>query len=451
MTISKIEIENFKLFNNQTFKFNDNFNLIVGINGSGKTSLLRAISVALGGWANAYIKSDKNLRPIEDTEIREIQIDNSFDKTKLTSITVHGIANIVDNYSKSKNGIVTWTRKREEGDTQTLTSCSIQYERPYYGDYSALFPLKLHNLGKNILNYIDNGKTFNLPMIAFYECDRLWLAKNELNLEDTAKLKHSRFDPYKDCFHTGADHQAIGEWLLKHELVSMQEGTESPVLKSIQKAAIAALEDCIGIRFNFKASRVMVEFKDNIIIPFEHLSDGQRTILGLFCDIARRAAILNPHLEAEESLKLKGVVLIDELDLHLHPRWQRKIIDDLNSVFPNIQFITTTHSPHIIQSAKPNEIIVLEKSNNEVQQKELADNEFGFKGWTVEEILTDIMGMKDTRTDVFHKTIQQFEKAIEAEDYQLSKTTYEELDKLLHPNNHLRKLLKFDLISIKDS
>jgi len=230
----------------------------------------------------------------------------------------------------------------------------------------------------------------------------------------------------------------------------MQEEKESPVLKSIQKAAIAALEDCIGIRFNFKASRVMVEFKNDIIIPFEHLSDGQRTILGLFCDIARRAAILNPHLEAEDSLNLKGVVLIDELDLHLHPRWQRKIIDDLKSIFPNIQFIATTHSPHIIQSAMPNEIIVLEKENNELKQKELMYNEFGFKGWTVEEILTDIMGMKDTRTDIFHETIKKFEIAIEQEDYKLSKITYDKLDKLLHPNNHLRKLLKFDLISIKD-
>ena len=445
MTINKIEIENFKLFNKQTFEFNNNFNLIVGINGSGKTSLLRAISVALGGWANAYIKSNQNLRPIEDNEIREIQIDNSFDKAKATSIIAYGNAKIIDRHGKKKNCTADWTRERVEGNNKTTLSGNIKYD-----NWNQVYPLNFSNLGRDILKFIEEDNTFDLPIIAFYECDRLWLAKNKINLEDTAKSKSSRFDPYIDCFHTGADHQAIGEWLLKHELVSMQEGSESPVLKSIQKAAVAALENCIGIRFNFKASRVMVEFKDNIIIPFEHLSDGQRTILGLFCDIARRAAILNPHLEAEASLNLKGVVLIDELDLHLHPRWQRKIINDLNSIFPNIQFIATTHSPHIIQSTKPNEIIVLEKYNNEIKQKELVNNEFGFKGWTVEEILTDIMGMKDTRTDVFHETIWQFEKAIEDENYQLSKITYDKLDKLLHPNNHLRKLLKFDLISVKD-
>ncbi len=226
MTINKIKIENFKLFTNQTFKFNRNFNLVVGINGSGKTSLLRAVSVALGGWANAYIKSDKNLRPIEDNEIREINIDGSFDKTKSTSITAFGNTKIVNIYSVKKNGMISWTRQRIEGDNNTIFSGNIQY-----GNYNKDYNLKLRTLGRDILEYIENGNTFDLPIIAFYECDRLWIAKNKLNLEDTAKSKYSRFDPYIDCFHTGADHQAIGEWLLKHELVSIQEQEKSTVLK----------------------------------------------------------------------------------------------------------------------------------------------------------------------------------------------------------------------------
>lgn len=215
--------------------------------------------------------------------------------------------------------------------------------------------------------------------------------------------------------------------------------------------AKVALEDCINIKFNFKASRVMVEFEENVIIPFEHLSDGQRTVLGLFCDIARRMSILNPHLDAEESLKGKGVVLIDELDLHLHPRWQRRIVDDLKSIFPNIQFIATTHSPHIIQDISPSEIIILEKELNTLKQRKLEATKFGFKGWSVEEILSDIMDLEDTRTEVFNEMLAKYEKAIEEENYKLSKEIYENLDKLLHPNNHLRKLLKFDLISIRDT
>jgi predicted ATP-binding protein involved in virulence len=79
----------------------------------------------------------------------------------------------------------------------------------------------------------------------------------------------------------------------------------------------------------------------------------------LFCDIARRAAILNPHLGGDASSKTKGVILIDELDLHLHPKWQRRIIEDLRRVFPNVQFICTTHSPFLIQSLRSSEELIM--------------------------------------------------------------------------------------------
>jgi len=353
MQINQIKIKNFKLFKEEEFTFNPNFNLLVGVNGSGKTSLLRAISVALGGWANAYIKSEKNLRPIEDKEIREIQIDNRFDKSKETSIEAFGNAYIIDKFGNFTYATAQWKRYRTEGSSETYQDGLIKYNdsRPYI--------LNLDTLGSDILKSIEKGHTFNLPIIAFYECDRLWLAKNELNIESAAKTKYSRFDPYVDCFHTASDHHAIAEWLLKHELTSLQQGRETPVLQAIKKAAKIALEKCTDIRFDMEQSRVIVAFEDNIVIPFEHLSDGQRTILGLFCDIARRTAILNPHLLGDAISETEGIVLIDELDLHLHPRWQRRIIEDLRTVFPNIQFICTTHSPFLIQSLRSSEELIM--------------------------------------------------------------------------------------------
>ena len=355
MQISKIKIKNFKLFEDSEFRFNSEFNLLIGINGSGKTSILRAISVALGGWANAYIKRESNLRPILDEEIREIQIDNRFDKSKSTSITAYGTELIVNRYNTVVRATAEWRRFREEGIDDTLQDGNIQY------NHSDWYNLNLGTLGRDILYYLEKGNTFNLPIIAIYECDRLWISKNELNIESAAKTKYSRFDPYVDCFHTASDHQAIAEWLLKHELASLQQGKETSVLKAIKKAAKIALEDCIDIKFDMEQSRVVVAFEGNITLPFEHLSDGQRTVLGLFCDIARRTAILNPHLSGDAISQTHGIVLIDELDLHLHPKWQRRIIEDLRNVFPNIQFICTTHSPFLIQSLRsPEELIILD-------------------------------------------------------------------------------------------
>ncbi|MGK0290180.1 MAG: putative ATP-binding protein involved in virulence [bacterium] len=360
MKIDAIEIENFKLFVNSEFHFNSKFNLIVGVNGSGKTSLLRAVAVALGGWAHAYIKNKNNLRAISDDEIREVQIDKRFDKTKSTYIKAFGTSKVTDDENRERNAKINWMRQRIEGSDFTNTIAAyIQFQNDGNESYSQSLPFNFLDSGNGILEFIEKGNTFDLPLIAFYECDRLWITKKELDIDASAKHKYSRFDPYIDCFHTGSDDQAIGDWLLKQELISIQKKEETPTLQSIKNAAISALENCSGFRFDFEESRVMVEFNNGTTTPFEHLSDGQRTILGLFCDIARRAAILNPHLGGDAHIKIKGVVLIDELDLHLHPKWQRRVIEDLRTVFPNIQFICTTHSPFLIQSLRSSEELIM--------------------------------------------------------------------------------------------
>jgi len=358
--INKIYIENFKIFKESEFSFNDKFNLIVGENGCGKSSILKAIAIAISGWTYAYKRDIKSDRPIEDTEIREVQLNARYDKAKNTIIKAEGEFPIVDQGLEDKKGYVVWSRSRIEGKEKTYTSGSIRYylnELQTYHDTN--YNLNLSTLGSDVLRYIEKGNNFNLPLFAFYECDRLWLSTNKVDIKKTATTKASRFDPYIDCFHTGTDSQSIEEWILKVELESFQN-PEISTKKLIQKVAVNALEDCTGLQFNMLESRVTVNFGSTLSIPFEHLSDGQRTVLSLFFDIARRAVILNPHFDENANEQVEGVVLIDELDLHLHPIWQRNIVNALRKTFPNVQFICTTHSPFIIQSLKsPNEIIML--------------------------------------------------------------------------------------------
>ena len=101
-----------------------------------------------------------------------------------------------------------------------------------------------------------------------------------------------------------------------------------------------------------------------------------------------------------------------------------------------------------MQNAKANEIVALELNNGIVERRRSIDGGYGFQGWTVEEILIDVMGMSDTRTEAYKKTLFEFEEAIEADNSQAAHIAFEKLDKLLHPNNHLRKLLRLDLASI---
>jgi predicted ATP-binding protein involved in virulence len=337
MRIDTIKIENFRLFKEQEFNFQPQFNLIIGQNGSGKTSLLEALAVALGGWAHAYIKSDTNLRPIQDKEIREIQLQNRFDKADYSTITAEGETTVIDRNADKRRVFASWERYMTYSFENTTTSGKIKY-----GCYPVEYNLNFSTLRGDILNYIEKEELFELPIIAFYKCDRLWLSQ-DVNREIAMQTKYSRFDPYIDCFHIGLNNEQLVTWIIKNELASIQQGKITPVLESIRKAAQCALENCTSIRFDIKESRILVDFDNKPSIPFEHLSDGQRTLLSLFCDLARRAEILNPHLEGNASAKTEGVVLIDELDLHLHPKWQRNIIENLRKAFPNIQFICTTH------------------------------------------------------------------------------------------------------------
>lgn len=404
MRIDKIIIDNFKLFEHEEFEFQPSFNLIVGINGSGKTALLRAVAVAMAGWAHAFIKNPQNLRPISDGEIREIQLDKRFDKAGSVSIAANGQAEIVDRYQKKKTGHVEWVRSRDnEAEGPTFISGSIRY-----GGSRKVYYLNFSGMGNDILEFIASAGRFEFPVLAFYECDRLWVPESRISPEKSATSQFSRLDPYKDCFHTGIDHSAIGEWLLKHELASVQQSTETTALRVMRQAAVEALEDCTGLRFDFEEGRVIVEFSGDRAIPFEHLSDGQRTMLALFCDIARRAILLNPHLEANAARDTAGIVLIDELDLHLHPRWQRSIVHRLQRAFPKIQFICTTHSPQIIGEVPPDEIIVLKDGKHLPAQQS-----FGMdSNW----ILNRLMDA-DSRNPGVAENIGLIFNLIEAEDY----------------------------------
>ncbi|AZF25692.1 AAA family ATPase [Pseudomonas sp. R2-60-08W] len=183
-------------------------------------------------------------------------------------------------------------------------------------------------------------------------------------------------------------------------------------------------------------------------IYYEYLSSGFKSCLSILFGIVKEIEFRF----AESDIKLdefEGVILIDELELHLHPEWQAKISTILAQAFPNAQFITTTHSPHIIQAAMPNQVVALHHTNGKIQRKSLPSSEYGYQGWTVEEVLTDVMGLGDTRTDVYQDAIQSFQRAVDEDNYKGGILAFEKLEKLLHPENNLRKLLSFQLGAIK--
>lgn len=183
-------------------------------------------------------------------------------------------------------------------------------------------------------------------------------------------------------------------------------------------------------------------------IYFEYLSSGYKScmavLIGLIKEIEFRYK--NPSKFIKE---FDGIVFIDEIDLHLHPEWQAKIYEALKTILPNAQVFTSTHSPHIIQVANAKEIIPLTlDETNEVKLNQIINQEYGCQGWTVEEILTDVMGMTETRTSTYLDTISNFNTAMDNEDFENAKAQFSILDAMLHPENSLKKILKIQLTGI---
>lgn len=251
---------------------------------------------------------------------------------------------------------------------------------------------------------------------------------------------------------SGVTFDGVKGWFVNRYLYSAREGT----LSEEQISNYHLAERCFSIiNSQYRFSRVMGATNDIMVntphgeIYFEYLSSGFKSIIYLLFSTIKEVEFRfkEQNLKAED---FDGIILIDEIEIHLHPEWQERIIHILKNTFPCAQFILTTHSPHVIQTAEPNQVMALQldENNNVSLRTDLQTSKYGFKGWTVEEILYDVMGMHTMRSEMYHDLIEKFGKAIDNENEEEAKSIYAELEQLLHPRNSQRKLLSFQLAKI---
>lgn len=390
MYVKSIDIENIAGITNLDLNFNTQMNIVCGENGIGKTTILECI-------AHTFSASNTNI-------LKRSVLSESGKFTSLINVDSQDISKTI-----SINDFIPMSNTQIRGE----------YQKSKY-----LMSLKVTRTF-NYMNLKAVSKDVDKPEGILYE-----EAKKGVNIHE------------------------IKNWFVNRFLYSGHSGS----LTDEQLENLELAKSCFSIiddKFSF--NRVMASDNEIMVntpngeIYYEYLSSGFKSIIsilfGIIKDIEFR--FKEPTIKAKD---FDGIILIDELELHLHPIWQAKISNILKEVFPKVQFIVTTHSPHIIQNANPDEIIALKRdADGMVIKKEIPNTEFGFQGWTVEEVLVDIMGMEDTRTEIYKKSIKDFQNAIINENYPLAKEEFEKLDKLLHPDNYLRKLLSFDLASIKGS
>ncbi len=171
------------------------------------------------------------------------------------------------------------------------------------------------------------------------------------------------------------------------------------------------------------------------------LGYGYQTTLAWIFDLSKK--MMERYPASKQPLREPAVVLIDEIDLHLHPAWQRRIINYLSDNFTATQFIVTTHSPHVLQELKEVNLVQLKRENGAT--KIICRPNSSFQGWTIEEILNDVLETPSTHSTRYEGLMQKFDKALDNEDYKTAHETYEILSKMLHPNSPDRKILEIQL------
>ncbi len=402
MRIEFIELKNFRNIVSQEISFKDkDFVVFVGGNGGGKTSVLEAIT-------KAYVPILRGIcsENISGCDITDGDIKNGTDEAEIRI----GI-------SLEKKRYV-WTNRKS-------LSTEIPPKDAEQDDLERLRGA-----------YAECVANQQLPLILYYGTERIVSTGASINLVKTFEITEA----WENCFENVLMFQEFSYWFQMEEEIERRELGKNPLyhnprLDCVRDALARMMKGYSNLRTEQNSSRMVITNEKGVDLQIDQLSGGYRIILTMVADIARRLAIANPN--SQSPLKEEAVILIDELDLHLHPNWQKTIVDDLKRCFPNCQFMISTHSPFIIQSLEADELF-------DIRTMQYADKEGSYKGWSIENIQENLMGVEQ-RTSVYNDLIQEFSHAIDTEDATLAKQLYGKLKRMMNQGSPESRLLDLDM------
>jgi predicted ATP-binding protein involved in virulence len=394
MKLEYLKLTNFRGFREFEITFDPSFTVLLGGNMAGKTAVLEAAAFVLRpllGYDQA--------RDIEDDEIFRVDASNGGVPELQRQFPVVVRAKIVDDGFSGGGAI--WHLYLEGTDQSTRVE-----DAPY-----------------TFLNY---PMDMDLPIIAHYGTQRHWDRKQSAN--DLRGIG-ARYDGYEGAFDIRSTHSHMAGWMRKQTYVQLQQGNGyvQPQLAAVEAAVKSCIGDVTRFWFDVQYDELRLERARGDIQSFAMLSEGYRNMVAMVADIAWRAAVLNSRHGSEAHLLTEGVVLIDELDLHLHPAWQRRIVADLRRTFPKIQFIVTTHSPQIVASVSRSQIRLLDNNR-------LVAEEPYVEGRASNEILEDVFGVS-ARPEAVQSEIDALYRLIEDEDFAAARTRLAALQERLGPDD----------------
>lgn len=380
-------------------------NVFVGVNGCGKTSLLRAM---------AFVLEDVTRRIGPRTMPGQRPAASDFRDG--------------EHYCLIEADIYAVQEKREVYRAWAVTDRQVSLRR------SAEAIQGTKKLASVYWYDLEHEQEMELPLLCFYPVER---AVDEVPLRIRARESYSRRSGYDRAFTAQRNFRSFFQWFREQEDAENEGRIIKPSyrdrsLEAVRTAVERALPGYSNLRISRKPRLRMLIDKGEDTLSIQQLSDGERGIVTLVGDLAKRAALLNPRLP--DPLQCSGCVLIDEVDLHLHPQWQRHLVEQLPVLFPNVQFMFTTHSPIICSSVSPQNLWILSGGNIE---------NASVYGWAVEDVLRTVFEISD-RPKAVSEQLALLDTALDSRDRLVAREQLTALRAILPAND--REILRAELV-----
>jgi predicted ATP-binding protein involved in virulence len=416
MKLQSIHVHNFRRFKGaQTVELDPSLTVIAAVNGAGKTTLLDAAALLLGPFLTRIPKVSGNNLTDDDICLMH---DNVEPFAALRGAT---IAEAEAPQDSPLLNPLRWDRVKrvdQSKATEKKTDEALR-QNSLRGQQDIL------RLADYFIEHVKDSGLF--PVLAYYGTGRAILDVPERRRGFGKDFP--RFTAYAGCLSPRTNFRKLFEYFYFLEDTERREKVErgnldyqNAQLTAVRQAITSFLPEYTNPHTVLKPLRFMLDsVNDHMPYSIEMLSDGYKTSLAMVMDIAIRMVEANPDAGVE-ALQASGIVLIDEIELHLHPSWQQRIIGDLRKTFPKVQFICTTHSPQVLSTVPPECIRTISESGV------VAMTTCKTYGAESKRILEELMHV-ESRPPIHKEELRQFIQITDAGDW--SSERYHELRSLL--------------------
>jgi predicted ATP-binding protein involved in virulence len=414
MKIKQVRIQDFRGIDDLSLDFgSDNINVIIGVNGVGKSSVIDCLCLLL----SAYVKKLREV--FRERKIQQFSENNYTISSGRGSVSIGGVNNGTIIVTGDNNFIQhSQEQRNESGDVKNGANSSIlkilvDHNKKYFKWSKSIDRVE------DILAFADDedglialineivpsySPDFSIPLVLCYLVNRSVL---DISLDLSDASNFTQLKALDDSL-TGAQTRfdEFFRWFRSLEDLENEGRRDAPEyrdhrLEAVRKALPKFLPEFTNLRIRRSPLRMTV-FKQGKELIINQLSDGEKCLLAMVSDLARRLAIANPGLA--DPLQGEGIILIDEIELHFHPQWQRGILPTLSATFPNCRFIVSTHSPQIVSDVQPNAIYLLQQT----PQGLTAAHAVSSYGRDSNQILEDLMGVPDRPLHIKSRLQQLF-------------------------------------------